>query len=87
MKIFVTKEFDRQFKKLLKKKPEIKQKVEYKINLFEINPQHPNLRLHKLKGKQQEDWSISIEEDLRLIFQYYPEGILLVDIGKHDEVY
>jgi len=40
-----------------------------------------------LSGKKIEEWSISITDSIRVIFQYIPEGIVLTDIGTHDEVY
>lgn len=87
MNIYLSKNFSRNYRKLLKKNPKLKIKVKEKMSLFEVNPLHPSLRLHKLQGKMVTDWSITIEQDLRLIFTYVKDGILLIDIGKHEEVY
>lgn len=68
MNIYLSKNFLRNYRKLLKKNP-------------------TSLRLHKLQGKMVTDWSITIEQDLRLIFTYVKDGVLLIDIGKHEDVY
>lgn len=87
MNIYPSKGFLRAYKKIIKRKPNLKEKIKSKTKLFELNPLHPSLKLHKLRGKQIDNWSISVEEDLRLIFTYVPDGIILIDIGKHEEVY
>ena len=87
MNIHLSSGFLRDYRKLLKKNPQLKIKIAEKLSLFENNPNHPSLRLHKLQGKMIIDWSISIALDLRLVFVYVEDGILLVDIGSHDEVY
>ena len=87
MNIYPSREFSRAFRKITKKRPSIKEKIKLKIALISLNPLHPSLKLHKLKGKQSDNWSIAVEQDLRLIFTYVPDGILLIDIGKHEEVY
>lgn len=87
MNIYPSREFLRAYKKITKRRPDLKEKIKSKINLFELNPLHPSLKLHKLKGKQVDNWSISLEKDLRLVFVYIPDGIILIDIGKHEDVY
>jgi addiction module RelE/StbE family toxin len=87
MKTYVSSYAQRKFKKLAKTNPELSGKIDKKLNLFSKNPTHPSLRLHKLTGRKVEEWSISIAEDLRLIFQRIEDGILVVDFGSHDEVY
>lgn len=87
MNIYPSREFLRAYKKIIKKRTNLNQKIKSKIELLTLNPLHPSLRLHKLKGKQVESWSIAVEKDLRIIFTYVPEGILLIDIGKHEDVY
>lgn len=86
MTIYSTSSFQKKYQKLAAKQRRLSQVVDDKIELFTVNPQHPSLRLHKLSG-QLEQWSISVKQDLRLIFQYVDDGILLVDLGSHDEVY
>lgn len=87
MKIFPSNYFLKRSKKLFKKRPELKDKVQLKLKIFEVTPNHSSLELHKLKGEIKECWGISIERNLRITFVYIPEGVLLVSIGSHDEVY
>ncbi|KKQ24992.1 MAG: hypothetical protein US40_C0004G0030 [Candidatus Roizmanbacteria bacterium GW2011_GWC2_37_13] len=87
MNVYLSKNFDKFFKKLTKNNPSLKEKIKEKITLFQENPHHPSLKLHKLKGKMVEDWSFSVEGNLRIVLTYVDDGVLLVDIGSHDEVY
>lgn len=75
------------FKKLTRNKAQLKSKIKEKVNLFRNSPNHPQLKLHKLKGAYGDNWSFSVEDDLRIIFSYIENGVIFVDIGKHDEVY
>jgi len=52
--------------------------------LFKENPFHLSLRLHKLKGKLEGLWSISIDMKHRIIFKSLEDGVILfVSIGMH----
>jgi addiction module toxin, RelE/StbE family len=87
MNIYLSKDFIKAFKKVTKNNFLLKDKIKNKINFFSENPRHPSLRLHKLKGKMIENWSFSVEGDIRIIFTYIDDGVLFVDIGSHKEVY
>ena len=87
MKFFLSLHFQKKYKKLIKNNPQLSLLIDDKFSLFTINPKHSSLRLHKLKGKTVDQWSISIKSNLRIIFQYVKEGILITNIGSHDEVY
>lgn len=87
MNIYVSSYAQRKFKKLVKSNPKLSDKIDKKLKLFSENPAHPSLRSHKLTGRKVEEWNISIAEDLRLIFQRVEDGILVVDLGSHEEVY
>jgi mRNA-degrading endonuclease YafQ of YafQ-DinJ toxin-antitoxin module len=46
------------------------------------------LRTHKLKGALSEYHAFSISPSDRIVFRILDDGgVLLVDIGSHDEVY
>ncbi|HRN96701.1 MAG TPA: type II toxin-antitoxin system mRNA interferase toxin, RelE/StbE family [Candidatus Levybacteria bacterium] len=63
-------------------------RIEKQIKLFEANPKHPSLRIHKLSGKPNHMWSLSVNRSLRMIYQYVEKDIVyFVDLGTHDEVY
>ncbi len=52
---------------------------------FRDNPLHPSLRLHRLKGKLEGSWSISVTISIRIIFKRADNGdILFYSIGHHD---
>lgn len=79
--IHYNEDFKKQFLNLPK---EIQEKACQKEQPFKTNPFHPSLRLHKLKGKLNELWSISIDLKYRIIFKPLENGIiLLVSIGLH----
>jgi toxin HigB-1 len=57
------------------------------LALFEENPKHPSLRIHKLSGRLKESWSLSIGLKLRLIYFIKDSEAWGYMIGTHDEVY
>ncbi len=76
-------------KKFLQKHPEIHNQYRKTLELLEINPQHPSLRLHRLQGRLQGLSSVSINISYRIVLEIEirEQEILLVDIGSHDQVY
>lgn len=78
--------FVRSFHKIVKRDKAFRTKMKHTLTIFQNNPKHSSLRLHKLTGKK-EQWSISITRSIRLLFQYTNDGILLTNVGTHDEVY
>ncbi|PIQ71512.1 type II toxin-antitoxin system mRNA interferase toxin, RelE/StbE family [Candidatus Roizmanbacteria bacterium CG_4_9_14_3_um_filter_33_18] len=87
MNIYLSKNFSKAFEKLTKNNFLLKDKIKAKVKFFTENPKHPSLKLHKLKGKMVEDWSFSVEGDIRVVLTYIDDGVLFVDIGSHKEVY
>jgi mRNA interferase YafQ len=83
--------FVRAARKTLKKHPEIAPSIQNTLELLSVEPFHPRLRTHKLKGEFQDSWACSGGYDLRIIFQFVEhegsQAILLESIGTHDEVY
>ncbi len=73
----------------LSKHPELKSQYRKVISLLSLNPFHPSLRLHKLKGRLHGLHSISINLRYRitLTLLFKKDQIVLVDLGSHDEVY
>jgi mRNA-degrading endonuclease YafQ of YafQ-DinJ toxin-antitoxin module len=88
-KIIRTDEYFRKLKKFIKKHPEVLDRYIKTIEILEIDPYHPSLRLHKLKGKMQEYHSISINMQHRVVIDFIirDNEIIPIDIGTHDEVY
>jgi len=79
----------RRAKKFFKRHPEVLGQYQKTLQLLEVNPYHPSLRLHGLKGRLQGLSSVSINMQYRIIleFEIRGEDIVLVDIGDHDGVY
>ena len=88
-KIIYTETYIKRAKKFIKKHPEIISQYEKTLKLIEINPFQPSLRLHKLKGKFSDLYSVSINISYRICIDFIIEDnrIIPIDIGKHDEVY
>ena len=80
--------FKRAYKKAIKANPRLKAKIAEALDFFVQHPFHPSLRTHKLSGKLKNFWSFVVEYDCRIVFQFLEDGnALLIDIGKHDDVY
>lgn len=87
--IVFTESYIRRAKTFFKKHPEVLPQYEKTLKLLELNPTHPSLRLHKLKGRLSVLFSVSINITYRItiIILIEDKKIVPVDIGKHDEVY
>lgn len=88
-KLIYTNSYIKRAKQFLKKHPELTGQYEKSLKLLEINPQHPTLRLHQLKGKLKELHSVSINITYRITLEFYfhDKKIILVNVGHHDDVY
>jgi len=76
------------FKRVAAANPDLKPKITQALETFIDNPHHLSLRTHKLSGKLRGLWAFIVAFDCRIVFQFLDEqNILLIDIGKHDEVY
>jgi addiction module RelE/StbE family toxin len=87
--ILYTESYLKRAKRFIKKHPELVSQYEKTLELLEINPYHPSLRLHKLTGKLSELYSISINISYRIAIYFLIEKntIIPIDIGSHDEIY
>ncbi len=79
--------FLRTYKKISRQVPDFDQDFKLFLKEFCQNPLRQKYKFHKLKGQLKGLCAVKIKYDLRLIFEYAGEGIILIDIGKHDEVY
>lgn len=88
MKLVWGSSFKKAHKKSIQKNTVLSSKFNEKIKIFEEDPFHPALRTHKLTGKLIGLYAFTVDYDCRVVFQFLsPQKIMLVDIGKHDEVY
>ena len=73
---------------IYKKDKKLVEKIQKQILLFESNPKHPSLRLHKLSGNLGNMWSLAITLSMRMVYILVSkETAYFVDIGTHEEVY
>ncbi len=85
--------FKRAFKRLVKKNPQLQDKILATLEMLSSDPFTPSLKSHKLMGTLEGLWACSVAYDCRIVFTFKqdPETgqdlIVLVDIGSHDEVY
>ena len=88
-KIIRTDEYFKKLKRFIKRHPDMLNRYIKTIEILEVNPHHPSLRLHKLKGKLDEFYSISINMEYRVIIDFIIRNneIIPINIGTYDEVY
>ena len=71
----------------------LQEKIFSVLETLTLMPFDPVLKTHKLHGKLRGLWACQVEYDCRIVFTFENEPdtgrdvIVLVDIGKHDEVY
>jgi len=84
-----TEQYEKRLYKFLKKHKEIIERYKKTIQLMELDPFHPSLRLHSLKGKLNHLHSVSIDMQYRISIEFYVKDnrIIPVNIGTHDDVY
>lgn len=74
--------------RIRQKNKKLVERIEKQIALFEENPKHPSLRIHKLTSARENMWSISITMSIRMVYILVEEDhALFVKIGTHEQVY
>jgi YafQ family addiction module toxin component len=84
MTISYSKNFVKQAKKL---SPELRKKLQERIEIFSENPLHPSLRNHPLKGKHKEYRSIDITGDIRVLYLQKEREVIFDAVGTHSQLY
>ena len=84
-----TETFQKKALKFLKSHPDAFDRYKKTLILLGDNPFHPSLRLHKLQGKHEAYYSVSITMSYRMIIEFLvvDKEIIPLSIGTHDEVY
>ena len=84
-----TESYTRRALRFMRKHPELRPAYGKTLELLELNPFHPSLHLHKLKGRLSDLHAVSINLSYRITIEFLIEGrtIIPVAIGSHDEVY
>ncbi|HAO11624.1 MAG TPA: type II toxin-antitoxin system mRNA interferase toxin, RelE/StbE family [Planktothrix sp. UBA8407] len=93
MKLVWSNGFKRGVKKLIKKNPQLQQKIIDVLKILAGDPFTSSLKSHKLTGNLDRLWACWVTYDCRIIFEFSEDQelaervIFLIDIGSHDEVY
>lgn len=88
MKIEFDVKVKRKLKKISQKDLKLYEVFLNKISILRNNPGEKSLHVHKLSGRKVSAWSFSITYSVRAVFIYIKKGgILIIDIGSHEEVY
>ena len=81
MKTAVSPRFKRNYRKLPKR---IKEIAKDRVEIFKKSPFSPQLKTHKLSGRNKECWAFWITYSYRIKFVFLPdEKVLFLDIGPH----
>jgi mRNA-degrading endonuclease YafQ of YafQ-DinJ toxin-antitoxin module len=88
-KLIFPNSYEDKVKKFLKKHPELKSQYSKTLQLLEINPYHPSLRLHQFKTSSFEGYSVSINMSYRISMEFIvtEQEIILINIGDHQDIY
>jgi len=88
-KLVFTYSYEQKVKKFIKRHPDIIRQYSKTLELLELNPFHPSLRLHQFKTTSFEGYSVSINLSYRVAIEFLvtEEEILLVNIGDHQDIY
>lgn len=87
--IIYTESYNKVVADFLKKYPRLIKQYQKALELLELNPFHPSLRLHALKGKLQGLHSVSINLSYRITLELIlsEKKIIPIQIGDHSRVY
>lgn len=81
MRIFITPNFEKSYKKLPRKIQLVLQKKEI---IFRKNPRHPSLKTHKLAGELTGLFSFSVDHSYGVLFKFEEKGSsIFYDVGTH----
>lgn len=87
--LIFTDQYNRRAAKFLKRHPDVETQYVKTLELLELNPHHPSLRIHRLSGKLEGLQSISINLKYRITIEIIitERDIVLINVGDHDAVY
>ena len=88
-RLIFTEQYTRRATRFLSRHPDLERQYLKTLQLLELNPRHPSLRLHPLSGRLQALHSVSINLSYRITLELLiqDEQIIPVNVGDHDAVY
>lgn len=84
-KVVLSRSFGKELEKKVKNDPKLWARVTKTLILLSRNLKHPSLRLHKLSGR--DNWSVSVSESYRIIFNIEGGNLYCTKFGTHEQVY
>ena len=87
--LIFTAQYEKRAARFLKRHPELEKQYLKTLQLLELNPHHPSLRLHTLGGRLQGMHSVSINLSYRITIELLisDNEIIPINVGDHDVVY
>ncbi len=87
--LIFTAQYDKRAAHFLKRHPELEKQYLKSLQLLELNPHHPSLRLHALSGRLQGLHSVSINLSYRITIELLinDNEIIPINVGDHNAVY
>lgn len=87
--LIYTEQYEKRAARFLKRHPELENQYLKTLQLLEMNPHHPSLRLHALGGRLQGLHSVSINLSYRITLELLIQDkeIIPINVGDHDVVY
>ena len=88
-RLVFTAQYEKRAAHFLKRHPKLEKQYLKTLQLLELNPHHPSLRLHALSGRLQGLHSVSINLSYRITLELLiqDDEIIPVNVGDHDVVY
>lgn len=84
-----TEQYNRRAARFLKRHPDLRQQYLKTLQVLEVNPAHPSLRLHALRGMLDGLHAVSINLSYRITLELLIQDgkVIPVNVGDHDAVY
>jgi len=83
MTIYVYSRYRRSYENL---DPQLQRLADERIAIFRRNQFDPRLDTHRLHGKLKKQWSFSVDQRYRILFEFLgkkKEEVVFLDIGNH----
>lgn len=85
MQIRFSKQFRKQYQRLPKP---LQQTTRRRLELWQEDPMNPLLRVHRLSGRLQHLYSLSVTGDLRVLYELIGDEIVIFQmVGTHAQLY
>ena len=84
-----TEAYNKRAAKWLQRHPELRTQYLKTLQLLELNPFHPSLRLHALSGRLHGVHAVSINLSYRITLELLvtDQEVVLINVGDHEVVY